>query len=140
LVTAVDTNVLLDVFGADRIFGRNSADSLRRCLSEGALIACDAVWAETATAFTNPARFRAAAAELSMTFDPIDEETALKAADAWRRYCAQGGTRAPIASDFLIGAHAMTAADRLLTRDRGFYRRYFAGLRILDPSQSRSER
>jgi hypothetical protein len=28
----------------------------------------------------------------------------------------------------------MTKADRLLTRDRGFYRRYFADLAILDPS------
>jgi hypothetical protein len=28
----------------------------------------------------------------------------------------------------------LSAADRLLTRDRGFYRRYFAGLKVLDPS------
>jgi len=39
-----------------------------------------------------------------------------------------------IASDFLIGAHALSAADRLLMRDCGLYRRYFAGLKVLDPS------
>jgi hypothetical protein len=40
-----------------------------------------------------------------------------------------------VIADFLIGAHATTAADRLLSRDRGFYRRYFKGLTLLDPSQ-----
>jgi hypothetical protein len=39
-----------------------------------------------------------------------------------------------IASDFLIGAHALSAAARLLMRDCGFYRRYFVRLKVLDPS------
>jgi hypothetical protein len=42
---------------------------------------------------------------------------------------AVGGRRSPMANDFLIGAHVLSMADRLLTPDRGFYRRYFAGLK-----------
>ena len=73
-------------------------------------------------------------ADLGVTFGSLSEAAAVNAAKAWRQYRARGGRRTRIASDFLIGAHALSAADRLLTRDRGFYRRYFAGLKVLDPS------
>ncbi len=134
MITAVDTNVLLDVFGADPKFSLASSEALRRCLREGALVASEVVWAETATVFGNVRSFRDAMHKLPASFLPMTEEAALKAAQAWRHYRAGGGPRNRIAADFLIGAHALVAADRLLTRDRGFYRRYFAGLRVIDPT------
>jgi len=134
LITAVDTNVLIDVFGADPKFAIASAEALRRCLSEGALVACEVVWAETATVFGDAELFKEAMDRLTASFSPMTEEAAVTAADAWRRYRAAGGSRDRIAADFLIAGHALALADRFLTRDRGFYRKYFGGLHILDPT------
>ncbi len=134
MITAVDTNVLLDIFGADPDFGPRSAEALRACLREGRIIACEVVWAETAVFFASAATARGALERLGIGFSPLDVEAALVAGVSWRKCRAKRGGRGRVVADFLIGAHARLHADRLLTRDRGFYRPYFSGLEILDPA------
>lgn len=51
MITAVDTNVLLDILVADPEFGLRSAAAMRRCLHEGRVVACEAMWAEVVGAF-----------------------------------------------------------------------------------------
>lgn len=134
MITAVDTNILLDVFTADPQFGSASSAALRRCRAEGSLVACDVVWAEVAAAFADPVAAATALDGLEVEYDGVDRDAALAAGLAWRRYRSAGGTRRRILPDLLIGAHAAARAERLLTRDRGFYRSSFASLEILDPT------
>lgn len=49
----------------------------------------------------------------------------------WKSYRRAGGKRERVLTDFFVGAHAMARGGRLLSRDSGFYRRYFRRLRVL---------
>lgn len=133
MITAVDTNVLLDVFGADPTFGRSSLTSLRRCAAEGRLVACEIVWIEAAVRFDDAEQCHRLLDDMKIEFDPIDRAAAAHAATIWRTYRRDGGTRDRVVADFLVGAHARTHADRLLTRDRGFYRERFGQVPVVDP-------
>ena len=135
MITAVDTNVLLDVFGADPCFLPGSRAALRTCIARGKLIACDIVWAEVAAFFSSAREAREAMDKVGIDFDPMSRDAALAASTAWRAYRDRGGRRTRLIPDFLIGAHAERQADRLLSRDRGFYRSYFASLTVLDPTE-----
>lgn len=78
------------------------------------------VWAEVASFFPSEAAAETAMKSLGVEFDGIALRTALTAATAWKAYRARGGKRQRVAADFLIGAHTLAQADRLLSRDRGF--------------------
>jgi predicted nucleic acid-binding protein len=136
VITAVDTSVLLDFLNHDPEFGTASRDALLSCTAEGPLLACDVVWAEIAGCFPSVSACRNTLRELEIDFSPLKPETAFEAGVAWKAYRQRGGAKTRVAADFLIGAHALYQADRLLTRDRGFYKSYFRRLSIIDPSRS----
>jgi hypothetical protein len=136
VITAVDTNVVLDVFTGSGEFFDVSAAALRSCMGEGALVAGEVVFAEVASYFEEPERMEQAMHDLNIVFVPSDAVVAVAAGLAWGTYRARGGSRDRLVGDFLVGAHALTKADRLLTRDRGFFRGYFGDLAVLDPSQA----
>ena len=134
MTTAVDSAVLIDVFQEEPGWAARSADALDAASRAGRLTVCDVVWAEVAGRFASPAAAAAALSTLGIEFDPMTAAAAAAAGRLWRDFRdAGGGRRDRVVADFLVGAHAFHQAQALLTRDRGFYRRYFKRLRVVEP-------
>ena len=128
MITAVDTNIVLDVFLPDEVHGPQSREWLRVAYREGPIVICDIVYAELAPAVEDRETLDAALQALGAQVTAIDTAIAWEAGTRWGRYRRAGGPRQRILADFLIGAHAAVTADALLTRDEGFYSSYFPEL------------
>jgi len=134
VITAVDTKILIDILEPDLVHGLHSKEALKKCLREGAVVACDVVWAEVATAYGNNQKDLVEALQVvRIGFSAMSMESALGAARSWHTYRRRGGGCDRIAADFLIGGHAAAQAERLLTRDLGFYKTYFKGVAVVSP-------
>lgn len=155
MTSALDTNVLLDVLIPDARFGDASLRLLDEAQRAGPLVICEVVYAELAVHFPDEQELARFLADTRIRLEPSDPRGLLQAARAWRSYvarsdrsmqCPRCGARQDVAcpscghgltprqhilSDFLVGGHALVHADRLLTRDRGYYGQYFPELRVV---------
>jgi predicted nucleic acid-binding protein len=134
MITAIDTNILLDVLLPNEKFFDASVAALEHAATSGALVVCDLVYAELCVHFWSQRECDAFLAGNEIRVESLSREAHFLASRAWRTYRKEGGPRTRILADFLIGAHAQTQAARLLSRDRGFYRKLFPSLELLDPS------
>ena len=129
MITAIDTNVLIDLFRTNSPHHSKSRELLRQAYDGGAIVICDVVYAEIAPHFAERVLLDDAVREIGATLSPIDSAIAYEAGMRWKLYRAAGGPRERIITDFLIGAHAVATADVFLTRDRGFFSTYFPELK-----------
>ncbi len=137
MITAIDTNILLDLLAPNPEFVEGSVAALEDAAKAGSLIVCDFVYAELSIHFASQGECDEFLREAEIRVEPLTREALLAAGRAWRAYRKQGGQRTRILADFLIGAHAQAQAGRLLSRDRGFYRKLFPALALLDPAARR---
>jgi predicted nucleic acid-binding protein len=129
-MTLVDTNVLLDVLVEGARHGDESEARLAAALRAGPVMVNDVIAAELAPLFANEHELWRTLAETQVQHDRYPRDAIFVAGAAFLQYRRSGGARHRILPDFLIGAHALAVGARLLTRDRGFYRTRFPGLRL----------
>ena len=138
---AVDSNILIDLLGDDSRADAAEA-ALRLALTSGPVVACDVVIAEVTAGLGHGGEVMVALEDMGLSYSAIESRAAVRAGEMQRKYKLRrresGDTELiPRAiPDFMIGAHALLQCEALITRDQGFYRDYFKGLRVIVPIAS----
>jgi predicted nucleic acid-binding protein len=138
---AIDSSVLIDLLGDDPRADAAEA-SIRQALSQGPVVACEVVVSEIVAGLGHGGEVVDAIEEVGIRFSPIEQSAAVRAGEMQRRYKERlkSEGRAPqsprTTPDFLVGAHALLQCKGLITRDAGFFRDYFKGLKIIVPKPS----
>ena len=131
-MVAIDSSVLIEL-----LTGEGDADTaelaLREALSRGPVVVCDVVIAEVCSSLQDGDRAMQAFEEMGIAFSTVEEKSAVRAGEMQRRYRTRGGGRARTVPDFIVGAHALLQCNGLITRDAGFFRDYFKGLKVITP-------
>ncbi|MFT3757218.1 MAG: type II toxin-antitoxin system VapC family toxin [Pseudoxanthomonas sp.] len=135
---AVDTNVLIDLLGDDA-----RADAAEGCvrdaLMQGPVVICDVVVSEITAGLGHGAEIMDMVESMGIHYSAVERRAAIRAGEMQRRFNQRrkspGRALEPLRTvpDFLVGAHALLQCSGLITRDGGFHRDYFKGLRVIEP-------
>lgn len=131
--TALDTSVILDVVTDDPNWADASEAALTEAYGLGSLVIGECVLAEITPALASD-DLEHFLRDWRIIYRPTMQAPAIRAGRMYERYLARSTRPKRVLPDFLIGAHALENSGRLLARDRGFYRDYFKGLEVIDPT------
>jgi predicted nucleic acid-binding protein len=135
---AVDTSIIIDLLGDDAR-AEVAESCLRDALSQGPVVTCDVVVSEVVAGFGRSSQLIDTLEEMGLGYSALELRSAARAGEMQRRYNERlkaAGRRPATARtvpDFLIGAHALMQCQALITRDAGFFRDYFKGLKVIVP-------
>lgn len=136
---AIDSSVLIDLLGEDARAGAAEL-SLRDALAHGPVVLCDVVVSEITAGLGHGAEIMDVVEEMGMSFLPVERKSAIRAGEMQRRYKQRLRTLGKTSQaaqrtvpDFIVGAHALLQCSALITRDAGFFRDYFKGLKVIVP-------
>ena len=129
---AIDSSVLIEILiGAPQAEAAEAA--LRQALALGPVLVCDVVVAEVSSSLRDGDQAMQVLEDMGIRFSEVERKSAIRAGEMQRRYRSRGGTRLRTVPDFIVGAHALLQCSALITRDAGFFRDYFKGLKVIVP-------
>jgi predicted nucleic acid-binding protein len=156
MISAIDTNILLDILIPDKRYAESSKNLVEKFKEKGKLQICGIVYSELASQFPLSEELELFLQDTGINLQHSNRESLSIAGERWKKYaagrsqllqcgvcgrklsieCPQCGNiiscRQHIISDFIIGANALAHADLLLSRDRGYYKTYFKDLVVKD--------
>lgn len=131
--TLVDSCVLIDVLADDPQWADWSLEQLDLLGSQAPLVINPLILAEISPRFERAADLETALAGLPLKREALPWDAAFLAGQAFKAYKARRGGKTSPLPDFYIGAHALVAGMRLLTRDAARYAGYFPKLTLIAP-------
>jgi predicted nucleic acid-binding protein len=139
---AIDTSVLIDLLGEGAMADAAEA-CVRDALATGPVVLCDVVVSEITSGLGHGAEIMDVVEEMGMSYLPVERKSAIRAGEMQRRYKQRMRTLGKEDSpgqravpDFIVGAHALLQCSALITRDAGFFRDYFKGLKVIVPKSA----
>lgn len=160
--TAIDTNVLVEILGAGPQSSAAIA-ALAECGQQNRLVVSAVVYSELLVGAPDLTGLDQVLGGMGIDVDwQVGQAVWAEAARAWREHLHRRKRQGPypcpgcghnndlrcagcgkplvgprrMLNDFLIGAHAVVAANGLITWDRGIYGTYFPALRIYSPKDA----
>lgn len=131
--TLIDTNILIDSFSEASSWWAWSERKLLEVRRDGPVVINPIILAELSAGYSSENLLERALTPRQFSRENLPWEAAFLAGRAFAAYRRGGGEKTSPMPDFYIGAHALVAGHRLLTRDTRRYRTYFPDLDIIAP-------
>jgi predicted nucleic acid-binding protein len=129
----IDSNILLDIASENSEWYSWSSTEVATSANSSELGINPVIYAEASVRYATPAEFDRAFPEAFFRREPLPYAAAFLAGKAQLAYRNHGGTRVATLPDFFIGAHAVVANYKIMTRDPRRFRRYFPTVELITP-------
>jgi predicted nucleic acid-binding protein len=129
----VDSNVIIDIAQEDPTWFEWSVAALGKAAENSALVINPLIYTEVSISYQKLDEVDAVLPESHYRREPLPYKAGFDAGKAFVTYRRAGGARKSPMPDFYIGAHALVADYRLLTRDAVRYRTYFPDVELITP-------